>query len=197
MQVRTFERYIPIRALPSSCSKMLMQYVRTSNVHEKESEYDQRISQAHTADQPTAPSGRFTDTLTVSLHQEGNKSTATSSIFPIKMMVKLQRTLKYDITKQGQTTEPPQSIGPTLNNELTATEPSLKRNLNYDITKQGQTTEPPQSIGPTLNNELTATESSLKRTLKNDITKQGQTTEPPQSIGPTLNNELTTTESSL
>ena len=54
----------------------------------KVSEYDQKIHvpQSHTAGQPTALWGRTTR------HQEDKQSKATSSLFPIKMIVKLKRT---------------------------------------------------------------------------------------------------------
>ena len=52
----------------------------------KVSEYDQKIPQSHTADQPTAPWGRTTR------HQEDIQSKATTTLFPIKMIAKLERT---------------------------------------------------------------------------------------------------------
>ena len=49
----------------------------------KVSEYDQKIPQSHTADQPTARWGRATR------HQEDKK---VKSFFPVKMIAKLERT---------------------------------------------------------------------------------------------------------
>ena len=50
------------------------------------SEYAQKIPQSHTADQLTAPWGKSTG------HKEDKQSKATSSLFPIKMIAKLERT---------------------------------------------------------------------------------------------------------
>ena len=54
----------------------------------KNSEYDQEIHQSQTADNPMAPRGRATrqsrDT------RKTNFSKATSSLFPIKMIAKLE-----------------------------------------------------------------------------------------------------------
>ena len=49
------------------------------------SEYDEEILQSQTAVNPIAPRGRATQTIT--RHQEDKLSKATSSLFPIKMIV--------------------------------------------------------------------------------------------------------------
>ena len=51
----------------------------------KNSEYDQEIPQSQTADKPMALQGRAT-------HHEDKLSKATSSLFPIKMIAKLEWT---------------------------------------------------------------------------------------------------------
>ena len=51
-------------------------------------EYDQKIPQSHTVDKPTAPWGRAR-TLTATKHQENNESETNISLFPIKMIAKL------------------------------------------------------------------------------------------------------------
>ena len=54
------------------------------------SEYDQEIPQSQTADKPMAPRGRSHTTIT--RHQEDKLSKATSSLFPIKIIAKLEWT---------------------------------------------------------------------------------------------------------
>ena len=81
----------------------------------KVSEYDQKITHSHAADQPTAPWGRATR------HQEDKQSKATSSLFPIKMIAKLERTHSNVQQNMAQTQNP--TKGATINNESTATEP--------------------------------------------------------------------------
>ena len=62
-------------------------------------------------------------TLTATRHEEDNYSKATISLFLVKMIAKLERTLRYAcITKQGLNTEPKQTIGGTLNNESVTTD---------------------------------------------------------------------------
>ena len=51
-------------------------------------EYDQEIPQSHTADQR-----KSNRTLTVTRHKKDNLRKATSSLYPIKMIAKLERTL--------------------------------------------------------------------------------------------------------
>ena len=81
----------------------------------KVSEYDQKIPQSHTADQLTAQWGRATR------HQEDKQSKATSSLFPIKMIAKLERTHSNVQQNMEQTQNP--TLGATINNESTATKP--------------------------------------------------------------------------
>ena len=64
---------------------------------EKVSEYDQKIPQSHTADHSW---GRATR------HQEDKQSKATSSLFPIKMIAKLDRTHSNEQKKHGTNIEP-------------------------------------------------------------------------------------------
>ena len=56
----------------------------------KNSEYDQEIQQSRTADKPLSTQGRATQQFT--RHQEDKLSKATSSLFSIKMIAKLERT---------------------------------------------------------------------------------------------------------
>ena len=58
-----------------------------ANCTKKVREYSQEITQSHTAYQPTAPCGRDTK------HQDDNKNKATSSLYPFKILAKLERTL--------------------------------------------------------------------------------------------------------
>ena len=51
-------------------------------------EYDQEIPQSQTADKPMAPRVRVKQQW----HQEGKQNKATSSLFPIKMIAKLEWT---------------------------------------------------------------------------------------------------------
>ena len=53
------------------------------------SEYDQEIPQSQTADNHVAPRGSYT---TITIHQEDKQSKATCSLFPIKMIAKLEWT---------------------------------------------------------------------------------------------------------
>ena len=53
------------------------------------SEYDQEIPQSQTAEQPMAPCYRA---FIVTRHPKDNKSKATSSLFLVKMIAKLERT---------------------------------------------------------------------------------------------------------
>ena len=67
----------------------------------KASEYDQETPQLQTADKPMALSGRATQ------QSQDIQSKATSSLFPIKMIAKLERTQSIDcITKHRKNTEP-------------------------------------------------------------------------------------------
>ena len=81
----------------------------------EKSEYDQKIPQLHTADQSTAPRGRATR------HQEDKQSKETSSLFIIKMIAKLERTHSNEQQNREQTQNP--TMGATINNESTTTEP--------------------------------------------------------------------------
>ena len=65
-------------------------YVAGKNVLPKNSEYDQKIPQSQTADNPVAPRGRAAETI--ARHQEDKLSKATSSLFPIKMIAILEWT---------------------------------------------------------------------------------------------------------
>ena len=85
----------------------------------KASEYGQEIPQSHAAEEHTAPLGRGKEH--VSHATSGKQSKATSSFFTIKIIAKLE-----GITKQVQNTEPTQTMGATINNKPTTTEPPLK-----------------------------------------------------------------------
>ena len=56
-------------------------------------------------------------------YQEDKNSKATSSFFPSMMTEKLERVVKYVITKQELNTEPPQTNEATINNESATREP--------------------------------------------------------------------------
>ena len=84
----------------------------------KVSEYDQKIPQSDTVDQLTAPRRRATG------HQEDKQSKATNSLFPIKMIAKLERTHSNVKQNMEQTQNP--TMGATINNESTTTEPPPK-----------------------------------------------------------------------
>ena len=77
----------------------------------KVSEYDQKIPQSHTADQPTAPRGRATR------HQEDKQSKATSSLFSIKMIAKLDRTHSNEQQNMEQTQNPTMGEKKTRNQQ--------------------------------------------------------------------------------
>ena len=73
----------------------------------KVSEYNQKIPQSHTADQPTKLCGRATEHR-ITIHQQVmyNESKATSSPFPIKMIAKLERTLSSAYLNKDKTQDP-------------------------------------------------------------------------------------------
>ena len=58
--------------------------------------------------------------LTVTIHQKDSLRKATSSLFPIKMIAKQLE--GHTITKQGPDTDPPQTMGATINNKSTTAE---------------------------------------------------------------------------
>ena len=57
-------------------------------------------------------------------HQKGKQSKATSSYFSIKMIAKLKRTYSYVQQNMEQTQIP--TMGATINNESTTTDPPLR-----------------------------------------------------------------------
>ena len=83
--------------------------------YEKVSEYDQKIPQSHTADQLTAPWGRATR------HQEDKWSKATSSLFPINTIAKLER--KHSNVQQNMEQTQNPAMEATINNESATTAP--------------------------------------------------------------------------
>ena len=84
----------------------------------EKSEYDQKIPQAHTAEQLTAAWGRATR------HQEDKQSKTTSSLFPVKMIAKLERTHSNVQQNMEQTQNP--TMGATINNNRAA---ALERHI--------------------------------------------------------------------
>ena len=81
----------------------------------KVSEYDQKITHSHAADQHTAPCGKATR------HQEDKQSKATRSLFPIKRIAKLEGT--HSNVQQNMKRTQNLTKGATVSNESTATEP--------------------------------------------------------------------------
>ena len=75
----------------------------------KASDYDQEIPQSHTADQSTRKSRKM-----VTRNQEDKQSKATSSLFPIKMIAKLEKTQSNAHQNKEQTQSP--TMGATINN---------------------------------------------------------------------------------
>ena len=63
----------------------------------------------------------------ITIHQEDTQSKATSSLFPIKMIAKLERTKSNAQQKMEQTQNP--TMGATHNSKLTTTEPLPKNSL--------------------------------------------------------------------
>ena len=78
------------------------------------SEYDQEIPQSQSADKPVASWGR-------ARHQEDKQSKATSSLFPIETIAKLEWTPSSAQQNIEQLQNP--KMGVTINNESTTTEP--------------------------------------------------------------------------
>ena len=91
------------------------------NVHKKASEYDQEIPQSHTADQPTAPRGRATEKNNIHKTSERKQSKASSSLYPMKIIAKLEKTQSSAHRNMEKTQGP--TIGATFTNESTPTEP--------------------------------------------------------------------------
>ena len=75
--------------------------------------YDQKIPQSHTAD--------HTRHREEDCNTPGRQSKATSSLFPIKMIAKLERTHSNVQQNMEQTQNP--TMGAAINNKSTATEP--------------------------------------------------------------------------
>ena len=84
--------------------------------------YDQEIPQSHTADRRKSHR-----TSTVTRHKEDNLSKATSSLFPIKMIAKLERTQVYVLHSKNkdQTQNHHKQVEQqlTINKESTTKEP--------------------------------------------------------------------------
>ena len=98
--------------------------------NQKTSECDQVIPHTDTHCRPTHGTVRKSHrTLTVSRHQEDTRKTA-SSLVPIKMIAKLEGH-KVLNDKKGRNTEPPQTMGATINqqqqNHRLKTDNSLSR----------------------------------------------------------------------
>ena len=74
------------------------------------SEYDQEMPQSDTIDQPMEAPKNDNSDMTFRTQQ----SKATSSLFPSEMIAKRHRT---QTTKQGDNTQPSQTIGATTNTE--------------------------------------------------------------------------------
>ena len=83
-----------LRTLSYICSKKKQQ----PKLCLKNSEYDQEIPQSQTADKPMTQRGR-------ARHQEDKFSKATSSLFPIKMIAKLEWTYSKRTSKQRTITD--------------------------------------------------------------------------------------------
>ena len=81
----------------------------------KVNEFDQEIPQSQTARH------RKMSRTTITRHQEDKLSRASSFLYPIKMIAKLERTLStiQQNIEQLQTT----TMGETINNKSTTTEP--------------------------------------------------------------------------
>ena len=82
------------------------------------SEYEQEIPQSQTADKPIAPRGRANTTIV--RHQDDKLSKATSCLFPIKMIAKLEWTQSNTQQNIEQLHNP--TMGAIINNESTRTE---------------------------------------------------------------------------
>ena len=78
------------------------------------SEYDQKIPQSQTADKSMALRGRD---KTIPRHQEDKQSKATSSLFPIEMIAKIDWTRSKAKQNKEQLQNP--TMGVTINNEST------------------------------------------------------------------------------
>ena len=85
------------------------------------SEYDQEIPQSITNCRQTRGIVSKNHT-TITRHQEDKQSKAASSLFPVEMIAKLEWTQSNAQQNIEQVQNP--TIGVTINNELTTTEPS-------------------------------------------------------------------------
>ena len=81
------------------------------------SEYDQEIAQSQTADKLMAPRGRATQQS-----RDTRKSKAIGPLFPIEMIAKLEWT-QSNVQQNVEQLQNP-TVGVTINNESTTTEPS-------------------------------------------------------------------------
>ena len=87
------------------------------------SKHDQEIPQSHTADKPTVPCGRALEHLqSQDTRKTINIKERALSLFPIEM---IEMIAKLDGHKVLKNTEPSQTLGATINNESTTTEPPL------------------------------------------------------------------------
>ena len=87
----------------------------------RKSEYDQKIPQQHTADRPKAPRGRATEhKQSQDISNTIQKKQINQLSFSIKMITKLERTLKLHNKKMTKYRAP--TMGATINNESTPAE---------------------------------------------------------------------------
>ena len=107
-----------ISAAPRKWLKItLYQFKHKKSAFKENSKYDQEIPQSQTAGKPVAPRGKSHDKVT--RHQEDKLSKATGSLFPFKIIAKLEWTQRNAQQNIKQLQNP--TMGETNNNESTTT----------------------------------------------------------------------------
>ena len=89
-------------------------------LYQKASEYEQEMSQSHSADEEEPQNINSNKTSGRQLKQSNQLA------LPCQDAYKRRKDTKYSIPKQRPNTEPPQTMGVTQNNKSTTTEPPPK-----------------------------------------------------------------------